>query len=129
MIAIRTHTFADLSKATTGERFIFHGQTYTVESLDRYENDAGRECCAVTVATFCAKCGCLFEHTTRRRPKWLPKLCGRDHAPMPVRAKPTRQSATSRQGEGIQAGPPSPGRFLDDVSPSVPTSTELAKIK
>ena len=132
MIKVETYTVANLSKATTGERFTFKGQDYTVEALDGYTNDAGRECCAVTVSTFCAKCGCLFEHTTRRRPKWLPKLCGRDHAPKPVHAKPTRQNATSSQGEGIgvgEAGPPPPGRFLDAVSPSAPTSAILEKVK
>ena len=108
MIKVETYTVANLSRATVGERFTFKGQGYTVESLDRYENDAGRECCAVTVSTFCAKCGCLFEHTTRRRPKWLPKTCGREHAPKPVHAKPTRQRTTSRPCEAVQevAGPP-----------------------
>lgn len=95
MIKIETVTYANLSKAIPGERFTFKGQGYTVESLDRYENDAGRECCAVTVSTFCAKCGCLFEHTTRR-PRKRCKFAYL-HNPFPARRRDanhnTRNSA------------------------------------
>ena len=68
MIQIQTIIVANLSKATDGERFTFKGREYTVERQEHYTNDAGRECCAVTVSAFCEVCGCLFEHTTRRRP-------------------------------------------------------------
>ncbi|NCD23504.1 MAG: hypothetical protein EOL90_11285 [Spartobacteria bacterium] len=114
MIKVETRTVVNLARAIPGERFTFQGQDYTVEALDRYRNDAGRECCAVTVSAFCATCGALYEHTTRRRPKWLPKNCGRDHRPTPVHAKPTRQSATSSQGEPTQAAQPISGQHDAD---------------
>ena len=115
MIKIETITIANLSKAIPGERFTFKAQPYTVERIDRYTNDAGQERMAITLSTWCAHCGASFEFTVNRRPKWLKKSCGRNHAitpwtrrkpspsPTQVHAKPTRQSATSSQGEPTQA--------------------------
>ena len=76
MIQILTYTVANLANAIVGERFTFKGQDYTVEALEPYVNDAGKDCLIVTVSTFCTICGDLFEMTTRRRPKWLPRTCG-----------------------------------------------------
>ena len=79
MIKIQTYQIANLSKAVPGERFTFRNAEYTVERLEPYTNATGRECVIVTVSTFCRRCGCLFEHDTRRRPKYLPKSCGCEH--------------------------------------------------
>ena len=76
MIQIITYTVANLSKAEPGERFTFKGIEYTVEALEPYVNAAGKNCLIVTVSTFCAICGNLFETPTRRRPNWLPRTCG-----------------------------------------------------
>lgn len=118
MIKVETTTVANLGRARIGERFEFKGQSYEVLDVEVYENAGGQERMAVTLKTYCHICGAAFEFTTNRRPKWLKKGCGRDHAttpwtrrkpsasPKPVHAKPTRQSATSSQGEAIQAETP-----------------------
>lgn len=141
MIKVETTTFANLSKAIPGERFTFKAQPYTVERIDRYTNDAGQERMAVTLQTYCHVCGAAFEFTVNRRPKWLKKDCGRDHAttpwtrrkpsasPKPVHAKPTRQNATSSQGEAIQAEAPEVKRYSPPTHRSTPTSPKLAKVK
>lgn len=124
MIKIETITIANLSKAIPGERFTFKAQPYTVERIDRYTNDAGQERMAVTLQTYCHECGAAFEFTTNRRPKWLKKSCGRDHAPRPVHTKPTRQNATSSQGDAIQAETPEVKRY----SPTASFGTDVPDI-
>lgn len=106
MIKVETYTVANLGRARIGERFEFKGQSYEVLDVEVYKNDAGQERMAVTLQTYCHECGAAFEFTTNRRPKWLKKSCGRDHAPRPVHTKPTRQNATSSQGDAIQAETP-----------------------
>ncbi len=91
MISHKTVTYVDLSQARIGERFEFHGQTYRVQSIDYYENGDGLERVVVTLKTYCRECGAAFELTASRRPKWLKKSCGRNHATTPW----TRQRATS----------------------------------
>ena len=141
MIKVETYTVANLGRARIGERFEFKGQSYEVLDVEVYENDAGQERMAVTLQTYCHICGAAFEFTTKRRPKWLKKSCGRDHAttpwtrrkpspsPTPVHTKPTRQSATSSQGEAVQAEAPEVKRYSPPTHRSIPTSPKLAKIK
>ena len=81
---------------------------------------------AIVLKTYCHVCGAAFEFTTNRRPKWLKKGCGRDHAttpwtrrqpaasPSPAHAKPTRQSATSSPGEAMQPAQPISGQHDAD---------------
>jgi len=141
MIKVETYTVANLGRARIGERFEFKGQTYEVLDIEVYENAGGQERMAVTLKTYCHICGAAFEFTTNRRPKWLKKSCGRDHAttpwtrrkpspsPTPVHTKPTRQSATSSQGEAIQAETPGVKRYSPPPHRSVPTCPILAKVK
>ena len=77
-ITILTYTVANLSKAEHGERFTFKDADYTVEQVRPYKNAAGEDRVRVRVSTFCEDCGELFEIDTRRRPKWLPRTCGRN---------------------------------------------------
>ena len=114
MIKVETYTVANLGRARIGERFEFKGQSYEVLDVEVYENAGGQERMAVTLQTYCHVCGASFEFTVNRRPKWLKKSCGRDHAPKPVHAKPTRQSATSSQGEPTQAAQPISGQHDAD---------------
>jgi hypothetical protein len=105
MIQIITYHVANLSKAEPGETFTFKGQQYTVESLKPYVNDAGKECVVVSVSTFCGICGEPFEVDTRRRPKWLPKTCGKHPRPNPVHAKPDAPQANVGTLEGCGVPP------------------------
>lgn len=141
MIKVETYTVANLGRARIGERFEFKGQSYEVLDVEVYENAGGQERMAVTLQTYCHICGAAFEFTTNRRPKWLKKGCGRDHAttpwtrrkpspsPTPDHAKPTRQRATSSQGEAVQAEAPEVKRYFPPTHRAVPTSPKLAKIK
>ena len=141
MIKVETYTVANLGRARIGERFEFKGQSYEVLDVEVYENAGGQERMAVTLKTYCYVCGAAFEFTTNRRPKWLKKGCGRDHAttpwtrrkpspsPTPVHTKPTRQSATSSQGEAIHAETSGVKRYSPPTHRAVPTSPKLAKIK
>lgn len=126
MIKVETYTVANLGRARIGERFEFKGQSYEVLDVEVYENAGGQERMAVTLQTYCHVCGASFEFTVNRRPKWLKKSCGRNHAQTPwtrrkpspsptqVHAKPTRQSATSSQGEPTQAAQPISGQHDAD---------------
>ena len=101
MIQILTYTVANLANAIVGERFTFKGIEYTVEALEPYVNDAGKECKIVTVSAFCTVCGELFEATTRRRPKWLPRTCGRHRGPKPCPHLPDAPHANVGPLEGV----------------------------
>ncbi|HQF20574.1 MAG TPA: hypothetical protein PLT37_04925 [Kiritimatiellia bacterium] len=129
MIKVETYTVANLGRARIGERFEFKGQTYEVLDIEVYENAGGQERMAVTLQTYCHVCGASFEFTVNRRPKWLKKSCGRDHAPKPVHTKPTRQNATSSQGEAIQAEAPEVKRYSPPTHRSTPASPISPKIK
>ncbi len=141
MIKVETYTVANLGRARIGERFEFKGQSYEVLDIEVYENAGGQERMAVTLKTYCHICGAAFEFTTNRRPKWLKKGCGRDHAttpwtrrkpspsPTPVHAKPTRQSATSSQGEAVQTEATGVKRYSPPTHRAVPTSPISPKIK
>jgi len=113
MIKVETYTVANLSRATVGERFTYKGAEYTVEAVEPYTNPAGRECVAVTVSGFCSHCGALFEHTTRRRPKWLPKSCGRDHAKA-RRPKPSLKEYSHNPLQGSPLAGPVPRLEIDN---------------
>ena len=113
MIKIETITVANLSRAKIGERFEFHGQTYRVQSIDGYENGDGLERVVVTLKTYCRECGAAFELTASRRPKWLKKSCGRNHATAPW----TRQRATSSP-----CAPP-PVEVLGETSAAKPSAS------
>lgn len=120
MIKTETITIANLGHAMIGERFEFKGQTYKVVDIDEYENLGGQPRMAITLKTYCNVCSAAFEFTTNRRPKWLKKSCGRDHATTPwTRRRPeavpniapapaTRQSATSSPTGAIPATAPQP---------------------
>ncbi|HRT58254.1 MAG TPA: hypothetical protein P5038_16630 [Candidatus Paceibacterota bacterium] len=129
MIKVETYTVANLGRARIGERFEFKGQTYEVLDIEVYENAGGQERMAVTLQTYCHVCGASFEFTVNRRPKWLKKSCGRDHAQTPVHTKPTRQNATSSQGEAIQAEAPEVKRYSPPTHRSTPASPISPKIK
>ena len=103
MIQILTYHVANLAHAKVGERFTFKEQDYTVEALEPYVNDAGKDCLIVTVSTFCTICGDLFEMTTRRRPKWLPRTCGHHKGPKP---RPRLPDAPHANVEPIKGIPP-----------------------
>lgn len=108
MIQILTYHVANLSHAKVGERFTFKEQDYTVEALEPYVNDAGKDCLIVTVSTFCTICGDLFEMTTRRRPKWLPRTCGRHKGPKPCPRLPDAPHANVEPLEGQRVLPDGP---------------------
>ena len=126
MIKVETYTVANLGRARIGERFEFKGQTYEVLDIEVYENAGGQERMAVTLQTYCHVCGASFEFTVNRRPKWLKKSCGRNHAQTPwtrrkpspsptqVHPKPTRQSATSSPSKATPAAQPISGQHDAD---------------
>ena len=109
MIKVETYTVANLGRARIGERFEFKGQTYEVLDIEVYENAGGQERMAVTLQTYCHVCGASFEFTVNRRPKWLKKSCGRNHAQTPWTRRRRRINGNARQA---QHGPEPPRPVL-----------------
>lgn len=136
MIKVETYTVANLGRARIGERFEFKGQSYEVLDVEVYENAGGQERMAVTLQTYCHVCGAAFEFTVNRRPKWLKKSCGRNHAitpwtrrkpspsPTPVHAQPSSPGATWSPGEATQPAQPISGALPDETKTHAGTPAE-----